>query len=196
VRAHAAWQEERLRVRAAGRAPSVRVTIATEYAAASVDTADDVAVESVGGDAARPHGKRFGTLVHAVLAAIDLRADRATVEAVAALQGRILGAPSDEVAAAVESAVRALRHPILVRAAAAAQCRRESHVTLRLDDGELVEGVVDAAFVEDGAWTVVDFKTDVEIAGRLDEYRRQAALYARAIAAATGMPARAVLLRV
>jgi ATP-dependent exoDNAse (exonuclease V) beta subunit len=115
------------------------------------------------------------------------------------LQGRILGAPSAEVDAAAETARRALRHPLLARAAAAARagkCRRETPVTMRLDDGTLVEGVVDAAFVEDGAWTVVDFKTDVEITGRVEEYRRQAALYARAIATATGMPAHAVLLRV
>ena len=61
----------------------------------------------------------------------------------------------------------------------------------------LVEGAVDVAFREDGgAWTVVDFKTDVELAGRLEEYRRQVALYAQAIARATGRPARGVLLRV
>ena len=56
--------------------------------------------------------------------------------------------------------------------------------------------MVDAAFVEDGVWTVVDFKTDVELANRLDEYRRQVALYAAAIAGATGAPARGVLLQI
>ena len=93
-----------------------------------------------------------------------------------------------------------MAHPLMRRAAAAArvgQCRRETPVLLRLDDGVLVEGVVDAAFLEDGeGWTIVDFKTDVEIAGRLEAYRRQVALYARAITQATGAPARGVLLRV
>jgi hypothetical protein len=42
----------------------------------------------------------------------------------------------------------------------------------------------------------VDFKTDVELASRREEYCRQVALYARAIACATGKPARAVLLQV
>ena len=69
-------------------------------------------------------------------------------------------------------------------------------MAIRLADGVLVEGVVDAAFVEDGVWTVVDFKTDVELANRLDEYRRQVALYAAAIAGATGAPARGVLLQI
>ena len=65
------------------------------------------------------------------------------------------------------------------------------------DLDSVVEGVVDAAFADDEGWTVVDFKTDVELgAGRLDAYRGQVALYARAISQATGRPARAVLLRV
>ena len=69
-------------------------------------------------------------------------------------------------------------------------------MTLRAADGTLVEGVVDLAFLERDVWTVVDFKTDQEIAKALDVYRRQVALYAEAIAAATGKPARAMLLRV
>jgi ATP-dependent exoDNAse (exonuclease V) beta subunit len=118
---------------------------------------------------------------------------------VAVWQGRIVGASPEEIDAAAEAAHRALAHPLLVRSAAAARtgrCRRETPVTIRLEDGALVEGVVDAAFVEDGIWTVVDFKTDVEMAGRILEYRRQVGLYRRAIASATGMPVRAVLLRV
>ena len=79
--------------------------------------------------------------------------------------------------------------------ARAGRCRREVPLVLRLEDGVLVEGVADLAFAEDGCWTVVDFKTDVELGSRLAEYRRQVALYARAIAAATGQPATAVLLR-
>jgi ATP-dependent exoDNAse (exonuclease V) beta subunit len=69
-------------------------------------------------------------------------------------------------------------------------------VALRLEDGTIAEGVVDLAFRDDGGWTVVDFKTDFEIEGRLEDYRAQVGLYARAVAAATGLPARAVLLRV
>ena len=76
------------------------------------------------------------------------------------------------------------------------RCRRETPLTLRADDGTLVEGVVDLAFRDGDGWMVVDFKTDQELAGRADVYRRQVALYARAIALATGQPARGVLLRV
>jgi len=200
VRQHAAWQAERARVREAASQPSLRVVTATEQAASVEGEEPSVAVESVGPDGVRPHGKRFGTLVHAVLARVDLDADRPGVETVAALEGRLLGATPEEIAAASEIVERALAHPLLRRAAVAAhagRCRRETPVAMRLPDGVLVEGVVDAAFRDDrDGWTVLDFKTDVEIAGRLEEYRRQVALYARAIAQSTGVPARGVLLRV
>jgi ATP-dependent exoDNAse (exonuclease V) beta subunit len=57
--------------------------------------------------------------------------------------------------------------------------------------------VVDLAFAEDreGAWTVVDFKTDVATGSKV-AYEEQVRLYARAIAEATGRPARPVLLYV
>jgi ATP-dependent helicase/nuclease subunit A len=46
--------------------------------------------------------------------------------------------------------------------------RRETPVLLTLDDGSLVEGVVDLTFREDTpdfiGWTVLDFKTDREFA--------------------------------
>ena len=79
---------------------------------------------------------------------------------------------------------------------AAGHCRRETPVTLRDADGTLVEGAVDLAFLDGDTWTVIDFKTDHELTRNLDVYRRQVALYPDAIAAATGQPARAVLLRV
>jgi ATP-dependent exoDNAse (exonuclease V) beta subunit len=43
---------------------------------------------------------------------------------------------------------------------------------------------------------VIDFKTDRELEGALDRYERQVWIYASAIAAATGRPARAVLMKV
>ena len=65
-------------------------------------------------------------------------------------------------------------------------------------EGVTVEGVVDLAFPEriagDARWVVVDFKTDADIAGRLDEYRVQLLLYLRAISLSTGAPARGVLM--
>ena len=63
-------------------------------------------------------------------------------------------------------------------------------------DGSLVEGVLDLAFEDGGGWTVVDFKTDVDVRGRLPEYRWQLGAYVHAVAEATALPARAVVLQV
>ena len=154
---------------------------------------------------ARPAGKRFGSLVHAVLASVPLDVPdgrQVPVDEIARLHGRVFGATDDEIAAAAEVARRVLSHPLLGRARAAAQrgdCRREAPVSMRTDDGVLIEGVVDVAFREDGAWTVVDYKTDrdlEEAGGAIDVYRRQVALYAEMITRATGAPASAVLMQV
>jgi ATP-dependent exoDNAse (exonuclease V) beta subunit len=196
IRAHDAWQAERARVHEAGATPSLRVVTATEHAIAGDAPDTDVPVERVARTGSRPHGTRFGSLVHAVLAVVDLSASPEDVAQVAAIEARLLGAPPDEMTAAAECVVAALAHPVLRRAAGARRVARETPLTMRLDDGTLVEGVVDAAFEEESGWTVVDFKTDVELATRLDEYRRQVSLYALAIGRATGRATRAVLLQV
>jgi hypothetical protein len=124
---------------------------ATERALFEEGAADEVVIESVDVAASRPHGKRFGTLVHAVLAAVELDADRAGVADAAAMHGRLLGATDEELDAAVETVAGALAHPLMKRAAEAARvgrCRREVPVAVVVADGTLVEGVVDAAFVE------------------------------------------------
>jgi ATP-dependent exoDNAse (exonuclease V) beta subunit len=118
-----------------------------------------------------------------------------TIARLTGLEGRLLGATADERRAAATAVAAALGHP-LVRRAAAAGSRREVPIAAVADDGVLVEGVVDAAFPEDGGWVVVDFKTDVELGERLGAYRAQVALYARAIAEATRRPCRGVLLRI
>ena len=53
---------------------------------------------------------------------------------------------------------------------------------------------MDLAFREKGSWTVVDFKTDREIEHDLPVHRTQVGMYASMVSAATGEPARAVLL--
>src|SRR5205823_6476982 len=101
-----------------------------------------VRVEVVEGrEAARPTGKRFGTLVHALLAEADLAASPLALKLLAEARGRLLGASDHEVAAAAVAAGRALAHPLLARAARSTDCRREAPLWCRADDGTLVEGV-------------------------------------------------------
>jgi ATP-dependent exoDNAse (exonuclease V) beta subunit len=117
----------------------------------------------------------------------------------AAVQGRILGASGDEVSSAAHVVARVLRHVIFDQAREAearGMCRRETPVTYRDDAGSLVEGVVDLAFENDAGWTLVDFKTDQELAIGLDRYTRQVALYAMAIELATGKPVVARLMSI
>jgi ATP-dependent exoDNAse (exonuclease V) beta subunit len=177
----------------------MRVDIATKLNQAAGPC--EVAIERTdGARTARPHGTRFGTLVHAILARVPFDADAAIVNKYAATNGRLVGAPAEETAAASAAVSAALRHPLIQRAAAAAEVRRETPLSLRRDDGSLVEGVVDLAFREVGAngasWTVVDFKTDADLEFRLVDYQQQLSWYAAAITAATGEPTLCALLSV
>jgi ATP-dependent exoDNAse (exonuclease V) beta subunit len=160
----------------------------------------DVRIEQIASDVVRPGGPRFGTLVHALLADVPLaRSGEEVLDRLASAHGRVLGAAAEEIAAAAGIVRRVLRHPLMVDAARASgesRCYRETPVTLRLDSGALIEGNVDLAYHADGHVVVIDFKTDRELEGALDVYRRQVQIYAHAIASATGRPARAVLMKV
>ena len=222
LRAYEDWKTRREHAVEHGSSPSLVVRTVTECAAAAVrseagarpskepgteqprgprhedlDT-DAVTLVDLPRDVVRPSGPRYGALVHAILATVSLDADRDRVAEVATLQGRILGATDEEVASASEVVSLALGHSLMARAreaAAKGACRRETPVTATAPDGVLIEGVVDLAFLEGDAWTVVDFKTDRELADALDVYRRQVALYADMVTQATGQPATAVLVK-
>ncbi len=197
-RVHAQWQAERQALLAAGAHPScavVPVTALAEERSAALPM-PEVRIETVAATrAGRPGGRRFGALVHAVLAEVDLRASAPEVARTAELQGRIVGASAEEIAAAAAAVVAALAHPVIARAAASPALRREVPVALPQEDGRLAEGVVDLAFRDlDAGWTVVDFKTDAELGPRRATYAAQVRLYADAIARATGERAEPLLL--
>ena len=65
-------------------------------------------------------------------------------------------------------------------------------------DWTIAEGILDLAFRKTepdfSEWTVVDFKTDQEFFGAPAHYVRQVQLYVKAVRAATGVPARGVIL--
>jgi ATP-dependent helicase/nuclease subunit A len=196
------WQAARQRTREDGRRPSIAVATAVGVARHEVpdsgESAAAVELVDAGLGIPKPGGPRFGTLVHLALAAIPLEASHEQIAAAAATQGRILGAPDAEVDAARRIVEGLLSHPLLDRARAAEQagrCRREAPVACVNEEGVLVEGVLDLTFEDDGGWTVLDFKTDTEIAHAEPRYRRQVAFYAGAVAKATGTKARGILVR-
>ncbi len=202
-RAHEAWRTRRATSIERGAAPTMRVeTVSARKNSEASSAGGLVSVEATSAcGAQRPGGARFGSLVHAVLATVDLDATRPRVEALAAVNAQMSGATVDERVSAVDAVLAALAHPILQRARAAGDaCRREAPVLLREADGTILEGVLDLAFrtiESDGpTWTVVDYKTDRELDGRQSEYEVQVSSYVRAVSAATGERARGVLLRV
>jgi len=201
-RTHAAWQAALRAKRERGGVPSVRARSVTEIAqeGGAEPGASIEVLEVARAPGERPSGRRFGVLVHAMLATADLATTGSdALRSLARLQGRVVGASEAEIAAASDAVAAALAHPLMRRAAAAgarAELRRETPVWLRFPDGSLAEGVIDLAFRDEGAWTVIDFKTDRELDAAHATYEAQLLLYVRGVAAATGEPARGVLLRV
>jgi ATP-dependent exoDNAse (exonuclease V) beta subunit len=201
------WKLTREDARESGATPSLRVQTVREWAAdqtvshaLAVDPASVSVVNVSRDETARSRGAAFGALVHAVLAQAPFEASAAELDDVAAVEARILGLSSAEASSAVEVVGRAFAHDLIRRASQAAErgaCRRETPVTVTLSDGTLVEGIVDLAFEQDGVWWVIDYKTDRDLAQEGEaQYRQQIALYASAIAAATGSSVTGCLLRV
>jgi len=143
---------------------------------------------------AQARGRTFGSLVHQILEWIPL--DEATPEKVAALAGALaptFGLDPDTAAQAAAAASRALATPLMDRARRSTRLFRELLVWFP-EGEELLEGVVDLVFEEEGELVVVDYKTDrvpPELA--LDQaahHAPQLQLYARGLAQATGMNVR------
>jgi ATP-dependent helicase/nuclease subunit A len=202
--AYKSWRERREQGIAVGSQTSVAVRTVTQMAKTAGEGAPDlylppVEIVELPRAANRPSGRRFGALVHAVLASVPLDGNLSVIQGLATIHGRVLGAPEEEIAAASEAVHTALAHAVFADARQAAQggrCRREAPIAWRDPEGLLVEGVVDLAFEQAQGWTVIDFKTDEEFRGNEPAYRRQVAMYASAIQAAIGARVSALLMRV
>jgi ATP-dependent exoDNAse (exonuclease V) beta subunit len=193
--AYNAWLQQRSKVVETAAKPEFDVFLASQ----AVDPPPDAVAVEVGARHASPTspgGRRFGTLVHAVLRDVPLDADESAIRKWTEMNARILGAPTEEIEAAIGRVQTALKHPLLDRARAAKRKHREYPVMLRAESNRLMEGIIDLAFVEDDAWIVVDFKTDTDVSGNQQQYQRQLQWYASALSRLTGLPARAYLLSV
>ncbi len=133
---YAAWKAAREALLAKASYPSLSVRTVTSLvrAAAAEASATEIEAAEAGGqawtrpdvivevmereDRVRPKGRRFGALVHALLASIDLDAGVDAIKAGAAISGRLAGATDEEVQTAIDTVGGALAHPILRRAAA------------------------------------------------------------------------------
>ncbi len=169
------WHLARDDARAAGAVPSLTVEPARDWVRSNsefrIQNSEFVTVVGEGrsGEEARSGGIGFGLLVHGLLAKAPFGAARAALDDLAAIEARVLGLTVEDAAAAAAVVERLLTHDVLARARAAdlrGACRRETPVTCTLPNGTLIEGVVDLAFEEAGEWTVVDYKTDREVAAQ------------------------------
>lgn len=182
------WEQEAQNVVERASAPTLVLHGPKE--APNVDTTG-VEVVELERDPDRPIGPRFGALVHAVLERVALDAGSDGIAALVQQEGRLRGATPDEVASANEVVSGVLGHPLLEQARQADVCRRECPVTV-YQDGQVVTGVLDLAFLRGGAWTVIEFKTDKVQPG----YLRQVASYSNGVGQATGKSVRCCLLLV
>jgi ATP-dependent exoDNAse (exonuclease V) beta subunit len=214
--AYKQWRADRDAATTRARVPSVRVRTATSIAADRVpdraleiptatSEAPRIEVIDFARSTERPFGPRFGTLVHATLATVPLDAAERIIAAVARAQGRILPTEGrepyadEEVYAAVEVVSSLLKDPLFDRVRAAeraGRCDRELPIVWKAADGTLIEGTIDLAFEDLAGLTVVDFKTDRELATDLERYKRQLTVYCQALGRLRQTTARGILARV
>ena len=184
--AYRLWRERRARLIQTGSRPTWQVWNPSEMREPPPGESIPVQREVVADRQARPTGARFGTLVHSVLR--EARWSGEGVAGVVRTHGRILGATVEEMNEAREVVLRALRHPLVVRARNAARAHRELPVLLRIEDGQIIEGLIDVLFFEDGIAHVIDFKTDLDIESGWQQYKWQIQWYGRAVADLTASP--------
>jgi ATP-dependent exoDNAse (exonuclease V) beta subunit len=207
---HASWKNGRQTLLTVSSRPALKVQTITSLASNEHERVGEsdpapqdgplVLVETISrASPKRPGGKRFGALVHAVLASIELT-NGDDVQHSACLNGRLIGATDEEIEASIEAVRAAFEHPVMRRAASrrADELRRETPVMMKLKDGSIAEGVVDLAFPDNApgfeGWTIVDFKTDREFAVSSGRYITQVKLYAGAIGNLMRVPTQGVLL--
>ncbi len=143
-------------------------------------------------------GAQRGAAAHKALCALDpsrfIRLEGAALkdalaQALMEMQGQGL-LRAEEAEALDTGAIEAFFFSDLARRMAdSAERHAEWPFTLKAEGGVILQGVLDACFLEDGAWVLVDYKTDWgdpdELANR---YRDQMRWYMRALRDITGLP--------
>ncbi len=148
-----------------------------------------------------------GTAVHALLSAIPLRpyAQEEVVGEIVRLreEGVLCAEEAESIRPAHIAAFFA--SPLGRRLLASETVRRELEFNYRVsarhllgadtDEPILLQGVIDCCFLEEGAWVLLDYKTDFVPPGTTPEeaaakHARQLTLYAEALAALTATPVR------
>ena len=191
-----AWRQKRDVVTTAAEVKQFDIFTASETSDSPQDFEVEVTIHSIAKPVARAAGPRFGTLVHTILRDAALNADREAIAGLAQVHSRLLGADPEEIEQAIQAAEAALAHPLIARARSAARVHREFPIILKLENQKVLEGIIDLAFLEQGTWQIVDFKTDADITGNQAHYKRQLNWYAQAISRLNNGPVQAHLLSI
>ena len=141
---------------------------------------------------ASPTGRHFGSLVHRVLEWLSL--EDATAEGVRAMAEALapsFGLDVESGRRAGEAAWSALGLPVMARARKARRVWRELPLVFP-DGSDLIEGVIDLVFEEEGGLVIVDYKTDriapQQAVAQAAHHAPQLQLYGRGLAQAWGVP--------
>lgn len=199
LRRYEEWSRRRQDLLGQGRLPEHRVLTVTELEEGPLNFEAAIDHEVLDRAPDRPSGPRFGTLVHTLLRDVDLNATLEAVQALASVHSTLLDATPEETEAAISAVAGALGHDLLrqaQRSQEAGRCHREPPFHLKLDDGSLLEGIIDLVFRDADGWVVVDFKTDADVEAQRQRYEVQLSWYLFAMERMTGESARGVLLAV
>ncbi|HJL40154.1 MAG TPA: UvrD-helicase domain-containing protein [Myxococcales bacterium LLY-WYZ-16_1] len=189
---HARWWQRRIARREAGAVPERLLLRASEAPFDPLEIVGSIREIHLPVSSERPHGRRFGELVHGLLRqTFDPNGPKPDAEAIA----RRLGATEAEHAAALAVVQAAMQTPEL--SGIHDRPERWAEVPLTVPaDGEVLEGVIDLLVGEaDGSYTIYDFKTDLDLEPRRQRYRTQMRWYLWAIHEAWKVPVNGVLLR-
>ena len=178
--AHEAWKERLAETLEAAAEPQAVVAAA---ALAHVEREEERDEEP--GLVPRPEALKLGSALHAVMEEIDLET-AAGLENLAAEKCDAEGLPR-EAGAEVAAWARACLETDPVREAAAAPARYREMPFAVVEAEAVITGKVDLAYCAADGLVVVDYKTDAPGEGPArEEYRDQLAVYAAALARATG----------
>ncbi|MEG0834025.1 MAG: UvrD-helicase domain-containing protein [Christensenellaceae bacterium] len=147
-------------------------------------------------------GARLGTLIHSMMERVIFRNESVKKIAEEMLEHEILSQKEYEAITKNEKMIGDfLNTEIYVRIKSAKRVLREQPFNLRAaasdlgffgNEAMLVQGILDLAFLEEGQWVLLDYKTDRVTAQTVKEaaegYKIQLDLYARALADITGIP--------
>ncbi|HJT23178.1 MAG TPA: 3'-5' exonuclease [bacterium] len=123
-------------------------------------------------------GKDLGSLAHLLLEK-GWDWDEATLKKAALFYADKMGVPKEAAQETVGWVTKALQSDLLQRAKKSGNFYRELPMTGVQEDGSFLNAVLDLAFLEDGQWVIVDYKSDQNREERKEKYQKQLDHYAK-----------------